>query len=87
MSIVAWIVLGLIAGFVVNKMANENREAVGMDIALGVVGALLGGWLFDQFGMRSVTGLNWWGLLMAVAGAVVVLMGYHTIVGKGLRQT
>jgi hypothetical protein len=37
--------------------------------------------------MRSVTGLNWWGLLMAVAGAVVVLMGYHTIVGKGLRQT
>jgi len=61
-----------------------------MDIALGVVGAVLGGGLFHQFGSGSVTGLNLWTLLVAATGAVVVLMGYHTIVGPGaatdLRQ-
>ena len=87
MSILAWVVLGLIVGFVANKIVNKAGEGVGMDIALGVVGAVLGGGLFHQFGSGSVTGLNLWTLLVAVTGAVVVLMGYHTIVGPGLRRT
>jgi uncharacterized membrane protein YeaQ/YmgE (transglycosylase-associated protein family) len=87
MSILAWMVLGLIVGFVANKIVNKAGEGVAMDIALGVVGAVLGGGLFHQFGSGSVTGLNLWTLLVAVTGAVVVLMGYHTIVGPGLRRT
>jgi len=87
MSILAWMVLGLIVGFVANKIVNKAGEGVAMDIALGVVGAVLGGGLFNQFGAGSVTGLNLWTLLVAVTGAVVVLMGYHTIVGPGLRRT
>jgi|SwirhirootsSR2_FD_contig_51_5024778_length_1146_multi_3_in_0_out_0_2 uncharacterized membrane protein YeaQ/YmgE (transglycosylase-associated protein family) len=90
MSILAWMVLGLIVGFVANKIVNKAGEGVAMDIALGVVGAVLGGGLFHQFGSGSVTGLNLWTLLVAATGAVVVLMGYHTIVGPGaatdLRQ-
>jgi uncharacterized membrane protein YeaQ/YmgE (transglycosylase-associated protein family) len=87
MSILAWMVLGLIVGFVASKIGNETGEPVGMDVVLGVVGAVLGGWLFDQFGPRDGTGLSTWGLLMAVTGAVVVLMGYRTIMGQGLRRT
>jgi uncharacterized membrane protein YeaQ/YmgE (transglycosylase-associated protein family) len=87
MSILAWVALGLIVGFVANKIMNRAGEGVGMDIALGVVGAVLGGGLFNQFGSGSVTGLNPWALLVAVTGAVVVLMGYHTIVVPGLPRT
>jgi uncharacterized membrane protein YeaQ/YmgE (transglycosylase-associated protein family) len=87
MSILAWVGLGLIVGFVANKIVNTAGEGVAMDIALGVVGAVLGGGLFHQFGPKVVTGLDPWSLLVAVTGAVVVLMGYHTIVGPGLRRT
>jgi uncharacterized membrane protein YeaQ/YmgE (transglycosylase-associated protein family) len=87
MSILAWIVLGLIAGFVASKIVNKTGEGVVMDIVLGVVGALLGGWLFDQFGPRPVTGLSWWSLLMAATFAVFVLMGYHTIAEPRGRRT
>jgi uncharacterized membrane protein YeaQ/YmgE (transglycosylase-associated protein family) len=86
MSILAWIVLGLITGFAVGKIVNKTGRGVVMDVALGVVGALLGGWLFDAFGPRGVTGLSLWGLLVAVTGAVVVLMGYHTVLGQGARE-
>jgi uncharacterized membrane protein YeaQ/YmgE (transglycosylase-associated protein family) len=85
MSIFAWIVLGLIAGFVASKLVNKAGEGVVMDIALGVVGALLGGWLFNQFGQPGVTGLNIWSLIVAVIGAVVVLVLYHAIMGRGSR--
>jgi uncharacterized membrane protein YeaQ/YmgE (transglycosylase-associated protein family) len=86
MSILAWAVLGLIVGFVVSKIVNQAGEGVALDVALGVVGALLGGWLFDQFGPRGVAGLSVWGLLMAATGAIAVLMGYHTIAGPGARR-
>ena len=86
MSIFAWIVLGLIAGFVSSKLVNKTREGVVMDIALGVVGALVGGWLFNQFGQPGVTGLNIWSLIVAVIGAVVVLVLYHAITRRGSRR-
>jgi uncharacterized membrane protein YeaQ/YmgE (transglycosylase-associated protein family) len=87
MSIFAWILLGLIVGFVASKIVNKAGESVAINVALGVLGALLGGWLFDQFGPPSVTGLSWWSLLMAATFAVFVLMGYHTIAEPRGRQT
>jgi len=79
MSIVAWIVLGLIAGFIGSKMVNKTGEGFFLDIALGIVGAIVGGWLFTLFGMTGVTGLNIYSLIVAVVGAVVFLVVYHAI--------
>jgi uncharacterized membrane protein YeaQ/YmgE (transglycosylase-associated protein family) len=79
MSILAWIVLGLIAGFIGSKIVNKSGEGVVMDIVLGIVGALLGGWLFNRFGQAGVTGLNLYSLLVAVVGAVVLLVVYHMV--------
>lgn len=79
MSIISWIVLGLIAGFIGSKLVNKTGEGFFLDIALGIVGAVIGGWLFSLFGMRGVTGLNIYSLIVAVVGAVVFLVVYHAI--------
>lgn len=79
MSIIAWIVLGLIAGFIASKIVNKSGEGLVMDIVLGIIGAVVGGWLFSAFGMSGVSGINIYSLLVAVIGAVVVLFIYHAI--------
>jgi uncharacterized membrane protein YeaQ/YmgE (transglycosylase-associated protein family) len=79
MSFLAWIVLGLVAGFIGSKLVNKSGEGLFLDIILGVVGALVGGWLFSKFGEAGVTGLNLYSLFVAVVGSVVVLMVYHMI--------
>lgn len=82
MSILAWIVLGLIAGFIASKLVNKSGGGLLLDIVLGVVGAVVGGFLFNQFGEGGVTGLNLWSLMVATIGAVVVLVIYHAITGR-----
>jgi uncharacterized membrane protein YeaQ/YmgE (transglycosylase-associated protein family) len=82
MSFIAWIVLGLLAGFIASKIVNKAGEGMIMDIVLGVVGAFLGGWLFNTFGMPGVTGLNLYSLLVAVAGAAIFLIVYHALIGR-----
>jgi uncharacterized membrane protein YeaQ/YmgE (transglycosylase-associated protein family) len=79
MSILAWIVLGLIAGFIGSKIVNKSGEGVILDIILGIVGAVLGGWVFTRFGAAGVTGLNLYSLLVAVVGSVLFLVLYHAI--------
>jgi len=79
MSFLAWIVLGLVAGFIASKIVNAHGEGVLLDIVLGIVGAVVGGWLVGLFGARGVTGFNPYSLLVAVMGAVVVLLGYHSL--------
>lgn len=79
MSILAWIVLGLISGFVASKLVNKTGEGVLLDIVLGIVGALVGGWIFNTMGHSAVTGLNLYSMLVAVVGAVIVLIVYHAI--------
>jgi uncharacterized membrane protein YeaQ/YmgE (transglycosylase-associated protein family) len=79
MSFIAWIVLGLIAGFIGSKLVNKRGEGFFLDIILGVIGAVVGGWLFSMFGGEGVSGLNLHSLIVAVIGAVVVLVVYHAI--------
>ena len=79
MSILAWIVLGLIAGFIGSKIVNKTGEGVMLDIILGIVGAVVGGWLFNTFGHSGVNGLNLYSLLVAVIGSVAFLVTYHAI--------
>jgi uncharacterized membrane protein YeaQ/YmgE (transglycosylase-associated protein family) len=79
MSFIAWIVLGLVAGFIASKLVNKSGEGMLLDIALGIVGAVVGGWLFNVFGMAGVTGLNMYSLVVAVIGAAVFLIVYHAL--------
>jgi uncharacterized membrane protein YeaQ/YmgE (transglycosylase-associated protein family) len=79
MSILAWIVLGLIAGFIGSKLVNHTGEGILLDILLGIVGAIVGGFLFNLAGASGVTGLNLWSLFVAVIGAVVFLVLYHML--------
>ena len=79
MSIIGWIILGLIAGFIASKIVNKQGEGFFLDIILGIVGALVGGWLFEFFGKAGVTGLNLYSMLVAIIGAIVVLVVYHAV--------
>jgi uncharacterized membrane protein YeaQ/YmgE (transglycosylase-associated protein family) len=85
MSVLAWIVLGLIAGFIASKIVNKTGEGVLLDIVLGIVGAVVGGWLFNSFGHMGVTGVNLYSILVAVVGAIIVLVIYHALVGGRAR--
>ena len=82
MGILSWLILGLIAGFIGSKIVNHTGSGIIMDIVLGVVGALVGGFLFSMFGASGVTGLNLYSALVAIVGAVVVLFVYHMLVGR-----
>ena len=82
MSILAWIILGLIAGFIGSKIVNKSGQGLVLDIVLGIVGAIVGGFIFDAVGQVGVTGLNLYSLIVAVIGAVVVLVIYHAVAGR-----
>ena len=85
MSIIGWIILGLISGFIASKIVNKSGAGIVMDIVLGIVGAVLGGWLFNTIGHVGVTGVNLYSILVAVVGAVIVLFIYHAMVGIRAR--
>jgi uncharacterized membrane protein YeaQ/YmgE (transglycosylase-associated protein family) len=82
MSFLAWIVLGLIAGFIGSKIVNKSGEGFFLDIILGIIGAVVGGWVFSLFGAQGVSGVNLYSLFVAVLGAILVLFIYHAVFGK-----
>jgi uncharacterized membrane protein YeaQ/YmgE (transglycosylase-associated protein family) len=82
MSVIAWIILGLIAGFIGSKIVNKSGQGMLMDIVLGIVGAIVGGVVFNFFGAAGVTGLNIYSLVVSIIGAVVVLWLYHAVSGR-----
>ena len=81
MSIIGWIILGLIAGFIASRIVNNAGEGVVLDTILGIVGAVVGGFIFNAFGSVGVTGFNIYSMIVAVIGAIVVLWLYHAISG------
>jgi uncharacterized membrane protein YeaQ/YmgE (transglycosylase-associated protein family) len=87
MSIIAWIVLGLISGFIASKIVNKTGEGLVLDIVLGIVGALAGGFLFHLVGATGITGLNLWSMFVAVVGAIVVLAVKHALTGSWRART
>jgi uncharacterized membrane protein YeaQ/YmgE (transglycosylase-associated protein family) len=82
MSVLGWILLGLIAGFIGSKIVNHTGQGLLLDIVLGIVGAVVGGFLFTAVGATGITGFNLYSMFVAVVGAVVVLWGYHAISGR-----
>jgi uncharacterized membrane protein YeaQ/YmgE (transglycosylase-associated protein family) len=79
MSIIAWLVLGVVAGFIASKIVNKSGEGLIRDLILGVVGAVVGGWVMESFGNAGVSGLNIYSFVVAIVGAVVVLVVFHMI--------
>lgn len=79
MGFISWLILGLIAGFIGSKVVNKRGEGLLLDIILGVVGAVVGGWVFSMFGGQGVNGLNLYSLLVAVIGSILVLVIYHAL--------
>ena len=79
MSLFAWLLLGLLAGFIASHLVNHRGEGMILDMLLGIVGAIVGGWLAYMFGFAGVTRLNFHSLIVAVIGSVVILFVYHAI--------
>jgi len=82
MGFLSWIVLGLIAGFIGSKLVNKTGSGLIMDIVLGVVGAIVGGYISSALGYGTVTGLNLYSIVVAILGAVVVLVVYRAVVSR-----
>ena len=83
MSIIAWLVLGAIAGFIASKIIDSSGKGLLLDIVLGIVGSVVGGYVFTLLGAAPVTGFNLYSMFVAIVGAVIVLVIYHAIIGRG----
>ena len=79
MTLFTWILLGLVAGFIASHLVNHHGEGIVLDILLGVVGAIVGGWVFNMLGMVGITHLNLYSIGVATAGSVLFLVVYHAI--------
>ena len=82
MGIISWIILGLIAGFIGSKIVDRQGQGFWLDIVLGIVGAVIGGFLFSLVGAGGITGLNLYSLVVAVIGAIVVLLIRNAVTGR-----
>lgn len=82
MGLLAIIVLGLIAGWIASHIVDNRGRGLVLDIVLGVVGAVVGGWIFAALGELPITGFNLYSLFVAVVGAIIVLVAYHAITGR-----
>ena len=82
MSIIGWIILGLISGFIASKLVNRTGEGFILDVVLGIVGAIVGGFIFTQFGGTGITGFNIYSMFVSVVGAVIVLLLYHALFNR-----
>ncbi len=80
MGVISWIILGLIAGWLAGFFVNKPGSGVFMNIALGIVGAVIGGIIVSALGFSGVTGINIWSIIVSVIGAVVVVWIYHAVV-------
>lgn len=82
MGIIAWIILGLIAGWIASKIMHGEGSGLLINLVLGVVGAFVGGFLMTALGGTGVTGFNLWSLIVAVLGAIIVLWLYNALASR-----
>jgi uncharacterized membrane protein YeaQ/YmgE (transglycosylase-associated protein family) len=87
MSIIGWLILGLIAGFIGSKIVNSQGQGVLLNIVLGIVGAILGGLIFSAFGAQGITGLNLYSMIVAILGSIVALVAYNALAGQGRQAS
>ncbi len=73
MGILLWIVFGAIAGWIASLITKSDTGLL-LDIVVGIIGAIIGGWIMNALGSTGTTGFNLWSLLVAILGAVVLLV-------------
>jgi uncharacterized membrane protein YeaQ/YmgE (transglycosylase-associated protein family) len=84
MSILGWVLLGLIAGFIGSKIVDNSGQSLWLDIGLGIVGAIVGGLVSNIFGATGITGFNLYSMIVAIVGSILVLWTYHALVERRL---
>ena len=82
MTLIGWIVFGLITGFVASRVVSQRGQGCILNVALGIVGAFIGGLIFTSIGGQGITGFNVYSMFVAIIGAIVVLIAYHAITGR-----
>lgn len=73
MGFFTWILFGAIVGWITTKLRKDGKGGLLRNIVVGVVGANIGGFLFERLGFEGVTGFNIWSMFVAVAGALILL--------------
>ncbi|MXP67442.1 GlsB/YeaQ/YmgE family stress response membrane protein [Pantoea sp. Aalb] len=81
MGILSWIIFGLFVGIIAKWIipGKDNHRGVIFTIILGIIGALVGGWISTLFGFGKVDGFNFTSLLVAVIGSIIILWFYRQI--------
>lgn len=79
LSNIEWIMLGLIVGYIAGWFMDNRGLGVTRNITLGIVGALIGGWLFRGYNSAGVSGFTLWSMVVAVLGSIVLLLAWHSI--------
>jgi len=80
-----WVIVGIIAGYLAKSVRGEGPQGLLGDLVVGVIGAFVGGWIFNYFGHSGVTGLNLSSILVAFVGSVVFLWGLRVLGRSGAR--
>jgi uncharacterized membrane protein YeaQ/YmgE (transglycosylase-associated protein family) len=82
MNFIVWVLFGALAGWIASMiMGTDYRQGFLMDVALGIVGAVIGGWLMETLGQPGVTGFNLYSMGVAIVGASLLILG-----GRLLRR-
>jgi uncharacterized membrane protein YeaQ/YmgE (transglycosylase-associated protein family) len=88
MGIIAWIVLGLIAGAIAKFiMPGRDPGGIFVTIIIGIVGAVIGGAIGNTLGVGDVTGVNLWSIVLAVVGSIVLLFIYRMVTNRRATTT
>jgi uncharacterized membrane protein YeaQ/YmgE (transglycosylase-associated protein family) len=87
MSIIGWMFVGVIAGFIASRVMHKEGRGIIPDILLGIAGALLGGLLFKELAAENVMRLGFYSVVVAVIGAILVLFVYHAVFDRPHAET
>ena len=82
MSVIAWIVVGLVAGVIASRLVNRTGDGRYIDIALGAVGAVIAAWILQSLRFAGVNGLDLYSLIVAALGAVVFVLFHHIVIRR-----
>lgn len=82
MGIISWIIMGAIAGWFATTLAGTKKQKGCLfNIVLGIIGAIIGGYVFNYFGEAGVTGFNIWSIFVATVGAMILLFFANLLSG------
>ncbi|MDK2905020.1 MAG: hypothetical protein PWP16_1271 [Eubacteriaceae bacterium] len=80
MGIFTWIILGAISGWLASIITSNNKKmGLVKNVLIGILGAIIGGWIFSYFGQAGVTGLNLWSIFVSFVGAAILLVVINLI--------